>query len=152
MKNRYLALTLAVIPFGLGIHKFYLGNNLSGVMYLLFSWSGIPQVLSVIDVIRLATMDERKFNAVYNYHLLEPSSFQSSPRTVSTVSVPEERLDVVIVKTCSQKAVGATMSECVVATGASPQLVKETIEELCKQGFLVPDNRPGDYAVVYKSV
>ncbi len=146
MKNRYVALVLAIIPLGFGIHKFYLGNPFAGILYILFSWSGIPQFLSVIDVIRLATMEEYKFNAIYN-HQLPPS-----PVTVTAIPSPEERLDVAIIKTCSAKVMGATMSECVIATGEDPHKVKETIDLLCRQGFLLPDNREGDYAVVYKSI
>lgn len=141
MKNRFVALLFALFLGSFGLHKFYLGHILGGIMYLIFSWTGIPTILSFIDVILLATMDERKFNVIYNH--------QSLP---TAPSERIERLDVAIIKACSSKAIGATVSECIVATGEDPHKVKETIDVLCRKGFLVPDNREGDYAVVYKSV
>lgn len=147
MKNRFVALVFALVLGSFGLHKFYLGHILAGIMYLIFSWTGIPTILSFIDVIILATMDERKFNAIYNHHLL-PVSVPSVPVPAG----PTERLDVAIIKACASKAIGATVSECIVATGEDPSKVKETIDTLCRKGFLVPDNREGDYAVVYKCV
>lgn len=147
MKNRFVALLFALFLGSFGLHKFYLGHILAGIMYLIFSWTGIPTFLSFIDVIILATMDERKFNAIYNHHLL-PVSVPSAPVPAG----PTERLDVAIIKACASKAIGATVSECIVATGEDPHKVRETIDALCRKGFLVPDNREGDYAVVYKCV
>ena len=141
MKNRFVALIFALFLGSFGLHKLYLGHVLAGIMYLIFSWTGIPTILSFIDVIILATMDDRKFNGIYNHQQLPPVPLERS-----------ERLDVAIIKACSSKAIGATVSECIVATGEDPHKVKETIDVLCRKGFLVPDNREGDYAVVYKSV
>jgi TM2 domain-containing membrane protein YozV len=141
MKNRFIALIFALFLGSFGLHKLYLGHVLAGIMYLIFSWTGIPTVLSFIDVIILATMDERKFNVLYNHQQLPAAPLERS-----------ERLDVAIIKACASKAIGATVTECIVATGEDPHKVKETIDNLCRKGFLVPDNREGDYAVVYKSV
>ncbi|MFN9175585.1 MAG: TM2 domain-containing protein [Synechocystis sp.] len=141
MKNRFVALVFALFLGSFGLHKFYLGHVLAGIMYLIFSWTGIPTILSFIDVIILATMDERKFNVIYNHQSLPPAPLERA-----------ERLDVAIIKACASKAIGATVSECIVATGEDPHKVKETIDVLCRKGFLVPDNREGDYAVVYKCV
>ena len=145
MKNRFVALIFALFLGSFGLHKLYLGHVLAGIMYLIFSWTGIPTILSFIDVIILATMDERKFNVIYNHQQLPAAPVYPPAQQV-------ERLDVAIIKTCSSKAIGATVSECIVATGEDPHKVKETIDVLCRKGFLVPDNREGDYAVVYKSV
>ena len=70
MKNRFVALLFALFLGSFGLHKFYLGHILGGIMYLIFSWTGIPTILSFIDVILLATMDERKFNVIYNHQSL----------------------------------------------------------------------------------
>jgi TM2 domain-containing membrane protein YozV len=150
MKNRFVALIFALLFGSFGLHKFYLGHIFAGIAYLIFSWTGIPTILGFIDVIILGTMDERKFNAIYNHkHYLAspPTPIVTPPPPVST-----ERLDVLIIKTCATKAIGATVSECIVATGEDPQKVKETIDSLCRKGFLLPDNREGDYAVVYRPI
>jgi TM2 domain-containing membrane protein YozV len=49
MKNRKLAVILAIALGGFGAHKFYLGKNLWGIIYLLFCWTGIPTIISLIE-------------------------------------------------------------------------------------------------------
>ncbi|MDB9505721.1 TM2 domain-containing protein [Microcystis aeruginosa CS-338/01] len=39
MRNRTIAALLAFFLGYLGIHKFYLGENLAGILYLLFFWT-----------------------------------------------------------------------------------------------------------------
>lgn len=149
MKNRFVALIFALFFGGFGLHKFYLGNIFAGIVYLIFSWTGIPFILGFVDVIILGTMDDGKFNAIYNRkHYISPMAVAPPPQP----QVSTERLDVLIIKTCATKAIGATVSECIVATGEDPQKVKETIDTLCRKGFLLPDNREGDYAVVYRPI
>ena len=66
MKSKSTAILLLLFFGGLGAHKFYLGNNLLGALYLIFCWSGIPLFLSIIDLVILASTDKRKFNDKYN--------------------------------------------------------------------------------------
>ena len=40
---------LAIFLGGLGIHHFYLRRNSPGCLYLLFSWTGIPDILGWIE-------------------------------------------------------------------------------------------------------
>lgn len=57
---------LALFLGGLGVHKFYLGQNGLGVIYLLFFWTTIPLFLAIYDGIILLTMEDNKFNNLYN--------------------------------------------------------------------------------------
>ena len=66
MKNKVVAMLLALFTGGLGIHQFYLGNTLKGVIYLCFCWTLIPAFISLIDLILLIAMHEHDFNAKYN--------------------------------------------------------------------------------------
>ena len=66
MKNKTTAALLAFFLGGIGIHRFYLGQGGKGVIYLLFCWTFIPALVAFIDFIIFLTMDEYKFNAVYN--------------------------------------------------------------------------------------
>ena len=47
-KGTYIALCLFLG--GLGIHKFYSGKWIQGLLYLVFVWTYIPVALSLIDV------------------------------------------------------------------------------------------------------
>ena len=49
--NKIAYLVLALLLGGIGIHKFYAGYRIAGVVYLLFCWTGIPPILSLIDFI-----------------------------------------------------------------------------------------------------
>ncbi|MEX5938145.1 TM2 domain-containing protein [Mammaliicoccus sciuri] len=49
--NKTIYIILALLLGGFGIHKFYAGKNFSGLLHLLFCWTGIPQVLGIISAI-----------------------------------------------------------------------------------------------------
>lgn len=58
-KSRPVAALLAFILGGIGIHKFYLGKTVLGVIYLIFFWTGIPALIAWVEGISyLATSDE----------------------------------------------------------------------------------------------
>lgn len=67
MKNRGIAIVLALFLGWLGVHRFYLGRIGSGFLYLLFFWTYIPFLISLIEVVRLALMNEDTFHTKYSY-------------------------------------------------------------------------------------
>lgn len=60
-KSKSLAIVLALFLGGLGIHKFYLGKNGAGFLYLIFCWTFIPVILGVFDAFVLMGKSERTF-------------------------------------------------------------------------------------------
>ena len=50
-KNPTTAVLLAVFLGGLGVHRFYMGEVGWGVLYLLFSWTWIPLIVSLIEAL-----------------------------------------------------------------------------------------------------
>lgn len=64
-KNRIVAALLALFLGGLGIHKFYLGKVGMGIIYLIFCWTGIPCIISIIEAIIYLTMSDTKFAQKY---------------------------------------------------------------------------------------
>ncbi|MCD0940357.1 TM2 domain-containing protein, partial [Staphylococcus aureus] len=34
-----------------GIHKFYAGKNMQGILHLIFCWTGIPHILAIISAV-----------------------------------------------------------------------------------------------------
>ncbi|MDJ1173767.1 NINE protein [Roseofilum capinflatum] len=67
-KSRKLGMILAfsgvLIPIA-GLHKFYLGQPLWGVVYLLLSWTPIPHVASAIEGVWYLVQDDEEFNQNY---------------------------------------------------------------------------------------
>lgn len=68
-KNRTLAAMLALsgvlIPVS-GLHKFYLGQPLWGLLYLLLSWTPIPKVASAIEAVWYLAQDGEQFDQNFN--------------------------------------------------------------------------------------
>lgn len=63
--DRLAAGLIAIFLGGLGIHKFYLGANTMGVIYLCFSWTFVPAVLGLIEGIIYLTKSDQEFQRRY---------------------------------------------------------------------------------------
>ena len=48
-KDETVGVLLALFLGGLGIHKFYMGQTTAGVLYLVFSWTGIPTIIGFVE-------------------------------------------------------------------------------------------------------
>ncbi len=48
-KDEVAGVLLALFLGSFGAHQFYLGRTGAGIVYLLFSWTGIPAILGVIE-------------------------------------------------------------------------------------------------------
>jgi TM2 domain-containing membrane protein YozV len=66
-RDRIVASLLAIFLGNFGIHKFYLGKIGQGIVYLLFCWTFIPAIISLIEGIRYLFMSEEDFDRIYNY-------------------------------------------------------------------------------------
>lgn len=96
MKSKTTAAILAIFLGGIGVHRFYLNQSGLGILYLLFCWTFIPLVVSLIDFIWLLTMDENRFNQKFNsnYHTPYPNhtnitvnnGTQNQPHTSTSTS------------------------------------------------------------------
>lgn len=57
-KNKVIAAILSFLLGWIGIHKFYLGQPVQGIVYLCLFWTGIPLLISLIEgLIYLFTSD-----------------------------------------------------------------------------------------------
>jgi len=66
MKSKFTTAMLAFFLGGLGIHRFYLGQNKLGLFYLLFCWTLIPALIALFDFFVFIFMSEDNFNYKYN--------------------------------------------------------------------------------------
>ncbi len=66
MKSKGTAAILCFFLGGLGIHKFYLGENGIGIVYLLFCWTLIPGLIAFIEFFLILLMSDVDFNRKYN--------------------------------------------------------------------------------------
>jgi len=65
-KSKGLAMTLCFFLGWMGAHEFYLRNYFSGSLYLFFSWTLIPLLLSIIDFIVLFLTPKSIFHKMYD--------------------------------------------------------------------------------------
>ena len=71
MRNKGVAIVLCLFLGGLGVHKFYLGENVGGIFYLLFCWTFIPSLLALFDLFGILFMSDRDFNYKFNKMISE---------------------------------------------------------------------------------
>ncbi len=69
MKSKTTAILLCFFLGGLGIHKFYLGQDGLGVIYLIFCWTLIPGIIAFFELLILAFMSDTEFNRQFNQGL-----------------------------------------------------------------------------------
>ena len=60
-KSKATTILLTLFLGGLGIHKFYLGQKVKGILYLIFCWIYIPAILALIDAVKFIIWDDEKF-------------------------------------------------------------------------------------------
>lgn len=90
-KSRKIAALLAfsgtVIPIS-GFHKFYLGQPLWGIVYLVLGWTYIPQVASAIEGVWYLAQDRDEFDRNFNQGVIPAaSSLATSPTGIDPAQV-----------------------------------------------------------------
>ncbi len=65
-KYRITTALLALFFGAFGAHKFYLGCYKLGIIYLLFSWTGITLVISIVEAVIILLMEDSRFDKRYN--------------------------------------------------------------------------------------
>lgn len=94
-KNRSVA---AILAFSgtltiSGLHKFYLGQPLWGILYVLLSWTPIPKVASAIEGVWYLAQDEEAFDRNFNLGKSAVKSFKQTGEQVSSVANALRELD-----------------------------------------------------------
>lgn len=66
MKSKTTAWLLAIFLWGLGVHKFYLGESGQGFFYLIFCWTFIPAIFGLFEGISYFSHDQERWDNKYN--------------------------------------------------------------------------------------
>jgi len=64
-RSRTVAAMLAFFLGGLGAHRFYVGSILLGLVYLVFCWTFIPAMVSLVEGIYFLTLSDSEFARRY---------------------------------------------------------------------------------------
>jgi TM2 domain-containing membrane protein YozV len=73
-KNKMVAGLLALFVGSLGVHHFYLGSSMAGVVTIV-ACCGLSGILPLVEAIMLLTMSDSDFDAKYNARTPEPMEF-----------------------------------------------------------------------------
>jgi TM2 domain-containing membrane protein YozV len=73
-KNKMVAGLLAIFLGGFGVHHFYLGSTMAGVVTIV-ACCGFSNILGIVEAIMLLTMSDSDFDAKYNARTPEPMEF-----------------------------------------------------------------------------
>lgn len=60
-KSKVVAGVLAILLGIFGVHKFYLGRPVKGILYILFFWTYIPAIIGLVEGIIYLTQSEHNF-------------------------------------------------------------------------------------------
>ncbi len=72
-KRRPVAIVLALLLGGFGIHRFYLGNIAWGIAYLVFFWTGIPGFIAWLEALYYQTRSNEEWARLYGGPVKQPS-------------------------------------------------------------------------------
>ncbi len=64
-KSKTTTAILALLLGGIGIHYFYLGKSVAGLIFLVLFWTGIPALIAFVQAIIMFTMTEAQFYEKY---------------------------------------------------------------------------------------
>ena len=129
-----------------GIHRFYLGKPLSGLVWF-FTW-GMFGIGQLIDLALIPEMVEEKN---LRYRLLTGKSPQE--QIAPTLVIPQQQpSDLHSILKLMQVKGEATLADCVIATGKDPQTVRALLEKMQREELIEIGNRDWDGAIVYRII
>jgi TM2 domain-containing membrane protein YozV len=108
MKSQSTAAILALLLGSFGIHHFYLGNTVAGVLSLLFCWTFLPFLVSLVNFIQILAMSAEKFNKKYN---TAPKLFNAQQAHKTVVAQAAEDISIKIGRLHDLKEKGAITQE-----------------------------------------
>lgn len=140
----YLLWSLCFFGFA-GIHRFYLGKPISGLIWFL-TW-GLFGVGQIVDLFLIPEIVERK-NFRYRARLRE-AKYSELPPSV-TITPPQS--DTQLILKLLSKQPEATLADCVLATGQDTPKIKALLEQMQRDELIEVGNRERDGAIGYRII
>lgn len=138
----YLLWSLWFLGF-VGIHRFYLGKPISGLLWFL-TW-GLFGMGQIFDLLLIPEMVEEK-NFQLRARLTEARYPHLPPANVPSPSDTHS-----ILKLLSERA-EATLADCILATGQETAKIKALLEQMQRDELIEVGNRESDGAIVYRMI
>ncbi len=140
----YILWSLYFLGFA-GIHRFYLGKPLSGIIWFL-TW-GLFGIGQFVDLLLIPGMVEEKNCQLRGKLIGEQYSHLLSSATPLMTQSPTY----LILKLLSERR-EATLADCVLATGQETEKVKVLLEQMQRDELIEVGNRESDGAIIYRMI
>jgi len=128
-----------------GVHRFYLGKPVTGLIYLLtFGLLGVGQIVDLFtmrDMVLLANTKARALPPRPTPRLLPAASGRVTDAT--------EQIRITLLQLAAKHGGQLTVSQGVMATGKPFASVEQVLDEMATSGYVGVDNDPTSGAVVY---
>ncbi|MCP2728401.1 TM2 domain-containing protein [Limnofasciculus baicalensis] len=146
--------------FGLGgLHRFYAGKPVSGVIWLCtFGFFGIGQIIDLALIPGMVDEKNRKYLMLYGSpNPVTPQIVINMPdgMTNFSESLPENKVksDIQIILQLAKDNGGyVSLADCAIAIDKPIAEVKKIVAHLCHEELLEIDNHPQTGAVVYRLI
>lgn len=135
--------------FGLaGIHRFYLGRPVTGVIWL-FTW-GLLGIGQLIDLVKLRDMveDQNILSEGRRQRVLARAERKALPP--APAREPVEELRQTLLKAAAARGGSISVTQGVLASGKSFEEVEAALDAMAKKGYADIDNDPKSGVVIYK--
>lgn len=134
-RSKNTAVFLAAIFGVLGLHKFYLGRAIWGVVYLCTSWTYIPMIVGFFDAYKLYKLTPEQFDDLYN--AIHPTAESLNAASAVASTAPPERS---LTRGPTMNLEGLTPQQVLdppkVATMPPP--LKQTINDIAVENISIP--------------
>jgi hypothetical protein len=137
-----------------GLQRIYLGRYVSGAFYIItWGWFGIGQLLDLALIPGMVDDENLKYMALRGGVGYSPALQGQNPIVLvnKNHSARPDSMEVAILRICRDRG-EATLSDCVIDTGADIKEVKAVIKNLIHEDLLQIHNRESDGSVVYRAV
>ncbi|MGK7921270.1 MAG: NINE protein [Trichodesmium sp.] len=135
-----------------GCHRIYNGKILTGLVWLFtYGLFGIGQFIDLLLIPSMVEEHNAKVRAKMGISAQGIPLYQSNGAIAMKASTPKTRqqLMVALLKSASTTGGKLSVTQGVMATGATFEEVEETLKEMLKTGYVSIDNHPDTGVVIY---